>query len=483
MYTYQDLEKVGADEEKRMQFVSACITEHKSSEVYRFGKEAKAYYEGENPTIAKAQKVVYDMLGQAHADNISPNHKIYSRYVFSAITECTQYLLSNGVSFDNESTKDKLGKDFDTVLQNLADDSQIYGCAWGYWDGTKLNVLPFLQVKPLPDEYDGSVKAVVRFWQIADDKPLIAVLYEIDGFTEYIQETGEKMKVRQAKQRYPKTVYSNAIESEIEEYQNYPALPVIPLYFINRKSILWGNTPAVDAYDLLNSRMVNNIDEGNLVYWVLRNCNGMDEKDDANFIVNLIKSRVMHVDGDDGADATPHQIEAPVTSTEVGIARIKRLLDENFMTCDMDAIRAGNVTATQIRAAYQRLDSKTSKFEYCVIEFIQRLLFVAGLDADEKFTFKWDKAINKMEEMQCLSMAERYLDEETVTRMALETLGKIDLIDDVLERKEDEEMQRMGIAAFSGDEEAETETDNMQQFGNDVIAMLQNLLEGVGDEK
>lgn len=456
MYTFQDLEKIGDDDEKRMQFVYACITEFKNSPAYKFGTDAKVYYEGENPNIARAQKVVYDMLGQAHADTISPNHKIYSRYVFSAVTEETQYLLSNGVSFDNDGTKQSLGADFDTVLQELADDAQVYGCGWGYWDGKKLNKLPFLQVKPLPDEYDGSVKAVIRFWQIADDKPLIAVLYEVDGFTEYIQEPGEKMRVRKKKTRYPKTIRETAFESEIEEFQNYPALPIIPLYFINKKSILHGNTPAVDAYDLLNSRMVSNIDEGNLVYWVLKNCNAMDENDDAAFIANLIKSRVMHVDGDEGAEATPHQIEAPVQSTETGIQRIKRLLDDNFMTCDVDAIRAGNVTATQIRAAYQKLDAKTSKFEYCVIEFIQRLLFVVtGKDGAEKFTFKWDKTINKTEEITTIIQAAQFLDEETVTQMILEAFGKIDILEDVMQRRESAEMQRFSLDTSTANQNAE----------------------------
>lgn len=445
MYTFQDLEKIGDNEEQRIQFITACITDFKNSKLYEFGAEAKQYYEGENPHIAKAEKVVYDMLGNAHADHISPNHKIYSRYVFSAITEGTQYLLGNGVSFDDDAVKDKLGKEFDTIMQNLADDAQVYGCAWGYWDGTKLNLLPFLQVVPLPDEYDGSVKAVIRFWQIATDKPLMAVLYEIGGYTEYIQETGENMKIKQKFTKYPKTAYSNDLESEIEEYQNYPALPVIPLYFINRKSILWGNTPAVDAYDLMNSRMADNIDQGNLVYWVLRNCNAMDEKDDEQFLVNLLKTHVMHADGDDGADATPHQIEMPVMSTETGIARIKRLLDDNFMTCDTDVIRAGSVTATQIRAAYQKLDAKTAKFEYCVIEFIQRLLLVAGLDENEKFTFKYDKTINKSEEITMILQAAQFLDEETVTQMILETMGKIDILDDVLKRREETALQAYNL--------------------------------------
>lgn len=445
--TFQDLEKVGKDETERAQFVLSCIDFFKTSQVYKDGLDAKMYYEGENPQIKRAQKVVYDMMGNAHADLVSPNHKIYSHYVFSAITEGTQYLLGNGITFDNPGVKDQLGEDIDTMMQALADEAQIYGAAWGFWDGKHVKLFPWLQVVPLPDEYDGSIKAVIRFWQIADNKPMIAVLYEVDGQTEYIRDNGEEIKVKTEKTGYPKTVvkYSGEVqEDEVTEYYNYPILPIIPLYYINRHSILYGNTPAVDAYDLLNSRMVNNIDEGNLVYWVLRNCNGMSEVDDQNFIVNLIKSRVMHVDGDDGADATPHQIEAPVMSTETGIQRIKRLLDDNFMTCDTESIRAGNITATQIKSAYQKLDMKTSKFEYCVIEFLQRLLFLLGIE-NEHFTFKYDKVVNQSESITSILQAAQYLDEETVVRMLCETFGKTDIVDDVLERRSADELARFNL--------------------------------------
>lgn len=448
MLTFQDLEKLGTDESKRIDFVKSCITEKKSGADYKQAQNFRLYYLGENPKIARAQKIIYDMQGIAHLDEVTPNHKIYSRYVFSAITEGTQYLLGNGVTFDDDAVKRKLGADIDTKLQQLADDCQTYGVGWGYWTGEKLAILPYLEFFPLYDEYDSSVKAGVRFWQIDTDKPLRAVLYEVDGYTEYIQENGEEMRVDKPKRRYPavKIVNQTFGTEEITNFQNYPALPIIPLYYINKKSIMWGNTPAIDAYDLLLSKMVNNIDEGNLVYWVLSNCNGMSETDDANFIARIIKNHVVKVDGDDGANAVPHQIEAPITSTETGIERVRRLLDDNFMTCDTESIRSGNVTATQIKAAYQKLDAKTSKFEYNVIEFIQRLLFVTGLDKNARFTFKWDKTINKQEEVQTVLQAAAYLDEDTVTKMLLEALGKTDLIDEVTQRKQETALQRFNLA-------------------------------------
>lgn len=447
MYTYQDLDEIRGDEEKTMQFVLDCIYDFKTSDEYKTAQDYRDYARGENPTLRRSEKVIYDMLGNAHRDNISPNHKIYSRYVYLAITEGTQYLLGNGISFDNGTAKEQLGDDIDERLSEWADDAQTYGVSYGFWNGEKLQIFPYLQCIPLLDEYDSTIKALIRFWQLDDDKPMHIVLYEVDGMTDYIQEPGEKIRVKNAKRGYPKikTNYGlDAIEDEITEFYNFPALPVIPLYYINHKSILWGNTPAVDAYDLLNSRMVNNIDEGNLVYWVLRNCNGMDEIDLQNFIARLHKSRVLPVDGDEGADAVPHQVEAPVNSTELGIERIKALLDENFMTANAESIRAGNVTATQIKAAYHRLDMKTARFEYQVIKAVKRLLFIIGIP-DEKFTFTWSRELNKSEEIQSILQVAQFLDEETVTRMLLEAMGKIDIVEDVLSRKQEDSLKQYNL--------------------------------------
>ena len=455
MHTYQDLEKVQNDEQQKISFVLGCINDFKGSDEYKFMLDAKQYFEGVNPKLAKYQKIIYDMQGIGHVDAVSPNHKIFSRYVFSAITEGTQYLLSNGATFDKEDTKNKLGGDsFDILMQKLLTDAQVYGVSWGFWyyddndSKEKLSIIPPLQFVPLKDENTSAVRAGIRFWQIDPMKPLRFTLYEADGYTEYIQKSGEKPEILHEKRDYKVKIrsYGIGIPDVIVESENFPDFPIIPLYYINQKSILWGNTAAVDAYDLLNSKMVNNIDTGNLVYWVLKNCNAMDETDDSQFIVNLMKSHVMHADGDEGANAEPHQIEAPVNSTEVGIERIKRLLDENFMTSATESIQAGNITATQIRASYHRLDMKTAQAEYCVLDFMSRLYVVAGIDAEEPLpTFDYAREYNKAEEVQTILQAAQYLDEESVTRMLLTVLGKTDMIEDVLKRRETEAIKRYNL--------------------------------------
>jgi hypothetical protein len=84
-------------------------------------------------------------------------------------------------------------------------------------------------------------------------------------------------------------------------------------------------------------------------------------------------------------------------------------------------------------------------FEYQVIDFIQRLFVVAGIAPDEKFSFKYDRTVNRTEEVANIIQAAQFLDEETVTRMLLEALGKVDLVDDVLKRREEEALARFNL--------------------------------------
>ena len=120
MKTYQDLLDVGQDEKARMEFVLSCINAYKGSEGYRKAVEAKLYYSGENPTINRYEKLLYDFMGQPHVDLFSANHKIASQFFGFDVNQEVSYLLGNGVTFADDSTKDKLGEDFDLRLMDVA---------------------------------------------------------------------------------------------------------------------------------------------------------------------------------------------------------------------------------------------------------------------------------------------------------------------------------------------------------------------------
>lgn len=70
--------------------------------------DAKLYYWGENPTINRYEKMVYDLEGKAHPDMYTANHKIASKFFGFVVDQEVSYLLGNGVAFNSEATKKAL---------------------------------------------------------------------------------------------------------------------------------------------------------------------------------------------------------------------------------------------------------------------------------------------------------------------------------------------------------------------------------------
>lgn len=184
--------------------------------------------------------------------------------------------------------------------------------------------------------------------------------------------------------------------------------------------------------------MVNNVDEGNLIYWVLTNCNGMDDMDDVKFMERLRTTHVVHADGDDGASADAHSIEAPFEGTSATIDMLKKKLYEDFQCFDASAVTAGQQTATAIKASYVPLDLKVDRFEAEVTRFIVEILRLAGID--DKPSYTRNQIINKTEEVQTLMLAAQYYDDEYITKKLLTINGDIDQYEAMAKRKAAEDI-------------------------------------------
>ena len=144
--TYQDLLEVGEDEQNRMEFIRAAIEDHRSSEAYRTAIDAEEYYYGTNPTISHYEKVIYDLQGRAHRDMYTANHKLSSRFFGMAVDQEASYLLGNGVTFQQDSTSDKLGKGFDQDILHIAalPSSAVWRLACGTWITFRFSISPNL---------------------------------------------------------------------------------------------------------------------------------------------------------------------------------------------------------------------------------------------------------------------------------------------------------------------------------------------------
>ena len=451
MKTLQDLQAIGQDENARMGFVLQAINEHKSSTMYQIAVDADMYYRHLNPTIMRAQKFVYDLMGRAHVDEWSANNKIPSRYYFYFVTQGVQFLLGNGISFTDDKTKERLGKNFDSVVQKAATNALNGGVSFGFWNNDHLEQFSLTEFVPLYDEENGALAAGVRFWQVASDKPLRATLYEMDGYTEYIRRKGEDITTLQEKRPYIQIVaQSEASGMEILDGQNYPGFPIVPLFNTNRQSELVGSKETIDAYDLMASALINNIDDANLIYWVIRNAGGMDDMDDAKFVQRLKTIHVAHLEGDEQVDE--HQIDVPFQASEVALDRLRGQLFDDFMALDVKQIAAGAATATQIKAAYEPLNAKTDLFEYQVTEFIDGILDIVGIEDEPTYTRSL--IVNQQEMIQNLVTSAEYLSADYITRKVLEILGDIDKVDEVMEQKLVDETSRYS------NEPAEDETED-----------------------
>lgn len=441
MRTFNDLLEVGENEANRMQFVYEAINEHKSSDLYKTAQIADEYDRKQNRTIVQFQKLLYDASGRAIPDNVSANYKITSGFFNRFTTQQVQFLLGNGVTWEDETTKDYLGEDFDKQLQVAAKASLGAGVSFGFYNYDHLEVFTALEYAPLYDEENGALMAGIRFWQVDAQKPLRATLYETDGITEYIWEDGQG-RILKEKRPYILTLVSTGVdEAEIFAGENYPTFPIVPLWANpHRQSELVGLREQIDAYDLIKSGFCNTIDEASFIYWTINNGGGMDEIDLAEFVQRLKTIHAATVE-DTGSTAQANSLEAPHEGREALLDRLAKDMYADYMALNIDEIKGGANTATQIRAAYEPMNNKADQFEYCVLEFLQGILSVAGLEDNPTFTRSY--LVNTTEEISVLLQAAQYLDDEYVTRRILTLLGDADKADEIIANMDEYDYQRL----------------------------------------
>ena len=424
MITYQDLEKKSGSEEEKMAFVRSCISSHINSKQYKIASDAYEYNCHRNVTITEYQKLLYKVTGETIPDNWSANFKMACRHFHRFITQEVQYLLGNGITWTKDDTENKLGNKkypIDGQLKKAAKKALWGGVAFGFFNLDHLEVFSILEFVPLYDEEDGAMKAGIRFWRIDDTKPLRATLYEMDGFTEYKWED-EKGAIIADKRAYKlKARVSEADGTEIYDGENYEGFPIVPLWANDEhQSTIVGLREQIDCYDLIKSGFANTVDEASYVYWTLQNAGGMTDVDLAIFIQRMKTLHAATMD-DYAAHAESHSMDVPFEGREKLLERLDRDLYKDAMALDTERIANGATTATQITASYEDLNAKVDDFEYCVIDFLEDIMAIAGVEDEPTFTRS--KVINQTELIQVVLQSAPFLSEDYVTKKILDVLG------------------------------------------------------------
>lgn len=431
---------MGDNEAARMAFVFSAIEDHKNSKDYKTAKDAKLYAEGKNATISKYQKWLYTLTGQAVPDNYTANHKCKSGFFRRFVTQETAYEVGNGVTFQNEGAKEKLGKDIDSKLYKGVKAALVQGVSFGFFNYDHVEFYELTEFCPLYDERTGALMAGIRWWKIDENKPTMATLFELDGYTEYQKINGTE-SISAEKRDYKEIVRSSAVEGVvIEPGGNYPGFPIVPLWGnMEHQSEIVGHREQIDCYDLIKSGFANDLDDASMIYWTISNAGGMDDEDLGTFIERMKTLHAAATGGDGETKVESHTVDVPYQSREVYLSRLEKDLYKDFMALDVDQIAAGNVTATQIQAAYEPLNEKCDELEMLLCNFFDGILEVAGIK-DDTPTFERSQISNQTEQTNMVLAAAEYLDDETILRKL--PFLTADEIEGILKRKDAEDAER-----------------------------------------
>lgn len=453
MLTFQDFQKAT----DRAKWIGSAIGSYMRSEAYKIALDADEYEAQRNITILNTVKRVYDITGVAAVDPTASNNRIASNFFHNLCKDRVQYSIGNGISFstDEEANdsglKEALGVDFDTQLVKWAKLAVRHGVAYMLVEDDKYTIFPMTQLLPLFDEETGVMRAAIRFWSLEwRRKPIQAVLYEEDGYTEYHTAKGKYglgALVEAAPKRAYKQViaYSEADGEEVISEDNYGVLPIVPLYPNDtRQSALVGLRAKIDAYDMIHSGFANDLQDCAQMYWIIGNAMGMDDDAVAKLRDRLLFQRMAVVDTANSS-LTPYTQEIPYSARQACLDQLRTAMYEDFGVLDVHTISAGS-TNDHIDAGYQPMDSEADDFEYQIIEAVQQVLRIRGLPPAVPL-FKRNRISNEYERTQMVMLAADHLDQRTIVNKLPFTTP--DETEGILARKEAEDLDRYD----SGDDE------------------------------
>lgn len=444
--------------------------------------------------------MIRDAIGRLVHDDWSPNFKMPSNFYHALTVQRDMFLLGNGVNWSGKTvtvddsypgairkwiwddtnkdnpkghyewqvtidvgTSDRLGKSFDSELVNGGKMAMDGAVSFGFWNvdhieffgvGDSVGSPAFM---PIWDRFNGDMlMAGIRFWYINEannQQVLYATLYEIDGLTEYIWDNGNGT-IREPKRPYIQSYQENDAEGRNNvRYSNYKRLPIIPLW-ANKQHVseIERLRRHIDVYDLNLNGIANDLSD-EIIFWILQGAAGFDDVETMQFINKIRSQHVADIPPD--SEVQPVPVNPPIEGKSALLSRLEHDIYKIFSALNIDEIKGGAITATQIRAAYEDFNHVTDDYETQVSKFLDNLLELIGVE--DTPTFTRSLLINVEETSSIVLQSAQHLSDEYVTKKILELLGDGDKFEMVQNQKQAEQMSRLQIAPADEDEDEEIE--------------------------
>lgn len=469
MITFQDYLQAS----DKLAFINNAIMQFQSGEVYQNSVVARSYYKGDNVTINQRMNWIYGSQGQKIEDKFRANNKISNEFLSYIVNQLNSYLLGNGVFIDDD-IKRGLGRQFDNQLFKLGINSQLDGVSWIYCyvddkGNFAQNVFKGNEFIPLYDEYTSNLMAGIRFWQMDTNKPIMVEFYERDGKTTIAFDCKTREgRIVQDKKPYLISLAYNEFNEEITDIDNWSVIPVFPLFYNDKNTGVLTNAlrSYIDAYDIVNSDLVNNLEDNNDIYAILKNYPGetIEEFLSEFKMTKTIRMETDAISGDSSAEIK--QMEVPYQARKECLDIMRTDIFKNSMALDAEKMTANSLTNVAIKASMMNLDLKADLFEMNVIECMNNILnlyleYINKPNKDYVIKFARRTLVNETEEIDNLIKIREDIDRETF----LKKLPNVDTeeISKILERLEEESARNFEMMQSQFDNSEDEKNKNEEE--------------------
>ena len=406
-------------------FVNNYIKDFEESDAKRRMFVGEKYYKNENIEILNRKKQIYATKKNHQNKDVSfliddpyhANNTLPSGFAKIIIDQKVGYSVNEEMKLpDNLDVKGLKQTTKDAATESS---QKIYGVVQTYIDNDqnfRTKLIPSEQIIPIQNAETGEYDIFIRYYTetVVDssgkDVTLDTVEVWDDEYVYYFVRSDRRRKYEfdnkyheENPKKHIDRVITQGGEVVEKEGQSWGRPPFAILFNNNiQRTDVDPIKMFIDGYDIVNSDFLNNLEDFQDVFWILKNYNGQDVNE---FMRQLNEFKSIPIDGD--GDARAETIEIPAEAREKYLDLARRNIYEFGMGVDMSDIK-GDTTNLTIKAMFANLDIKANGFEVAVNLFIKqiaelynRYIDLGGegtkVDVEENVKFTRKVLINEIE--------------------------------------------------------------------------------------
>lgn len=452
------------------EMIETYIADFEASAMREDMEEGNSYYRSENTEIMDRKFYIYaeDDTGNPVEieDPYKANNKLASGYFKLLVDQKVNYLLGNQPTVTTNQDLDILDNIFFRTVKKTGKEAskKIRGWLQPYIDSEgnfDYKRIPTEQVVPVYKANNANeLEFVIRYYSVTvlnqegnavkvnrvevwDDEEV--TYYQestFDGLYRLLDE-GQMEEMLGSEFPNPKYHFQRTMEygqtTETVEELSWGKPPFIPLE--NNDELTNDLKPVksfIDAYDIVKSDFVNNLEDFQDVYWILKGYEGQNLNE---FLEQVKKYRSLKV-AEDG-DARAETIDIPEKARKEALEGLERDIFTFGQGVNPNELSGGNITNVVIKSRFANLDLKADQFEDEIRQFIEEFIDFYNIYREmnneppieiEDMTFNRSMIMNEVEMAQLANQSKGSLSEET----RLSNDPRVDDPEDEIERMNNE---------------------------------------------